>query len=743
MSSVIPIVALTVGGVSTFILCLAIVYTKSFHGRHTMDASVGIQKIHVAPTPRIGGLAILLGLAFGWLFVPEAISGVFGLMLVASLPCFLSGIIEDVSKRGGVAERLLATIFSGVFAWWLTGYSLTRVGIIGIDHLLSVVAISVVFTAIAVAGVANAINLIDGFNGLASGTVLVCFSALGLIAFRSGDIEMAKICFAISGAIFGFFIVNFPRGKIFLGDGGAYLLGFLLGWVAVLVAMRNPSVSPWSALLACGYPVLEVLFSIARRRARSKAWGSPDRLHLHSLIWSRVTTKWLKNSPPVVQNAAVFPFILLFALLPASLAVVLQGNTLALIAAFAFTAVVYAAVYFLLLHFRWSSRRRILRVKNVHRLKIVFFANTDWYLYNFRLSLAEAVRKAGHEVILISPAGAYGLKLRELGFRWVPAPMNRQSLNPLKELKLLLWLQRFFKKEQIDLTHGFTIKGAVYGSLAARLAGVPIQISTVAGMGYVFTSESLKARLLRPCVKALLALALGGRNSRLILQNPDDVMLFEQAEFLDPLQIRLIAGSGVSCQRFYPRIGERPAGNFRVLLPARMLWDKGVAEYVEAARLLKVQGHKIDFMLAGEPDSGNPAAVPETTLRSWVDEGLVHWLGHVEDMPSLYRSVDVVALPSYREGLPKGLIEAGSCSLALITTDVPGCRTVVIHGETGLLVPLKDANALAAAIMQLKDDAALCARLGRAAREKVLEEFEEAIVIQRTINVYSELAKNY
>ena len=357
--------------------------------------------------------------------------------------------------------------------------------------------------------------------------------------------------------------------------------------------------------------------------------------------------------------------------------------------------------------------------------------------------MAESVRKAGHEVILISPRGEYGLKLRELGFRWVPVPMNRSSLNPLKELKLLLWLHRFFKKEQIDLTHGFTIKGAVYGSLAARLARVPIQISTVAGMGYVFTSDSMKARLLRPCVRMLLAMALGGRSSRLILQNPDDVILFEQADFINSSQIRMIPGSGVNCLRFYPMTDTRSAGNFRVLLPARMLWDKGVAEYVEAARLLKAQGRKIDFILAGEPDPGNPAAVPVETLHGWVEEGLVQWLGHVEDMPALYRSVDAVVLPSYREGLPKGLIEAGSCALPLITTDVPGCHTVVTHGETGLLVPVKNAQALAAAITQLKDDEVLRARLGRAAREKVLVEFEETIVIQRTIDVYTELAKNY
>ena len=317
--------------------------------------------------------------------------------------------------------------------------------------------------------------------------------------------------------------------------------------------------------------------------------------------------------------------------------------------------------------------------------------------------------------------------------------MDRRSLNPFREALLLWRLVRLFRCERPDLVHGFTIKCAVYGSLAARLAGVPARVNAVAGMGYVFISQSWKARLLRPLVRGLLRLALGGRNARLILQNPDDVELFQRARLVHPDRIRLIPGSGVDCTRFAPDPARQPVARLQVVLPARLLWDKGVAEYVQAARLLRDRSVPVDLLLAGEPDAGNPAAVPEEEVAGWVAQGVVRWLGHVDDMPALFRSVDIVALPSYREGLPKGLIEAGASGCALVTTDVPGCREVVTHERDGLLVPVRDAAALAGAIERLASDPALRARLAAAAREKAVAEFDERIVIERTLNVYREL----
>jgi glycosyltransferase involved in cell wall biosynthesis len=374
-------------------------------------------------------------------------------------------------------------------------------------------------------------------------------------------------------------------------------------------------------------------------------------------------------------------------------------------------------------------------------LKVLLFANTEWYLFNFRQSLARALRDGGHDVLLVSPPGPYGDKLRELGYRWEPAPMLRRSLNPLRELALLQWLRRLIAREQVDLVHGFTIKCAVYGSIAARLQGIPARVNAVAGMGYVFTSNAPRALVLRPVIRSLFRYALDGDGARLILQNPDDIAMFARARLVKPEAVRLIPGSGVDCSRFTPAHPRDASGGrrFRVVLPARLLWDKGLKEYVEAARLLRARGEAIDFLLAGAPDAGNPAAVAEHVVRGWVEEGLVQWLGHVKDMPGLFRSVDAAVLPSYREGLPKGLIEAAACALPLVTTDVPGCREVVTDGEDGLLVPVKDAAALADAIARLKADPALRARLGSAARTKALAQFEEKSVVERTLGVYREL----
>ena len=357
LSFSIPRLSLIMGGLATLFICQAIVLTRHWHGKHTMDGLSGIQKVHENPTPRIGGIAVALGLVIGWWFAPEGVRALLGPMLIASLPAFISGIVEDVSKRGAVTERLMATIASGLLAWWLTGLSITRIDIWGVDTLLRYAPISIIFTAFALGGVANAVNIIDGFNGLASGAVLLSLATLGVIAFKAGDADSAKVCFVLGGAIAGFMLVNYPYGKIFLGDGGAYLLGFLLGWMAVLITARNPNVSPWAPLLACSYPILEVLFSMLRRRARTHHIGKPDRLHFHSLLWSRVTRKLFSAYSPILQNALVMPIALLYAAIPCLLAIYFRRNTVALIIGFIFCAIIYLIIYLRLIHFRWIPKK--------------------------------------------------------------------------------------------------------------------------------------------------------------------------------------------------------------------------------------------------------------------------------------------------------------------------------------------------------------------------------------------------
>ncbi|WP_424683472.1 glycosyltransferase family 4 protein [Frateuria sp. YIM B11624] len=374
-------------------------------------------------------------------------------------------------------------------------------------------------------------------------------------------------------------------------------------------------------------------------------------------------------------------------------------------------------------------------------MKFVFYANTDWYLYNFRLSTAQRLQADGHEVVMLSPPGPFGGRFAARGFRWVTLPMDRASLNPLREAMTLRHLVRVLRREKPDLLHNFTVKCAVYGGAAARLAGVPATVNAVAGMGYVFTSNGVKARCLRPLVQALMRGTLDHRRSLLVLQNPDDAEIFRRSRLVARDRIHVIRSSGVDTSRFRPGSMSGRDGRLRVLLAARLLWEKGVGEYVEAARQLKAQGRDIEFVLAGAPDPGNPRSVREEQVQRWAEEGVITWLGHVEDMPALLSTIDVMALPSYyREGVPKSLIEGAAAGLALITTDQPGCREVVTrHGTDGLVVPPRNAAALAALVARLDDDRALLARLGAKAREKALGEFDERAVIQRTLDVYERL----
>ncbi|HEX5306318.1 MAG TPA: glycosyltransferase family 4 protein [Dyella sp.] len=375
-------------------------------------------------------------------------------------------------------------------------------------------------------------------------------------------------------------------------------------------------------------------------------------------------------------------------------------------------------------------------------MKFVLFANTDWYLYNFRLSTALRLKRDGHEVVMLSPPGPFGARFASHGLRWVTLPMDRASLNPLREAATWWHLARLLRRERPDLLHSFTVKCAVYGALAARVARVPAVVNAVAGMGYVFTSDRAKARALRPLVKLLLRVTLGHRRSLLILQNPDDAAAFADARLIAPHRVRMIRSSGVDTTRFRPADPAPAAGGrLRVLLAARLLWEKGVQEFVDAAKHLRAQGREVEFVLAGTPDPGNPRSVSHADAQGWNDAGLVTWLGHVDDMPALLRSVHVMVLPSYyREGVPKSLIEAAASGLAIVTTDFPGCREVVTeHGSDGLRVPPRDALALAQRIIMLDDDRALLERLGRSARQRALSDFDERLVIQQTVDVYGEL----
>ncbi len=343
---------------SSLAACVALVLTRRWHGHFTLDSTEGIQKFHVAPTPRIGGVGVVLGLVLAIPLLDPGAARLLVSLLVAALPALASGLGEDLTGKVSVRTRLLATMASGALAWWLADAALRRIDLPWVDVALAWAPVSLLFTAFAVGGVANAINIIDGFHGLAAGVLIIALSALGLLAAGAGDAQVAALCVVVAASVLGFGLVNFPSGRLFLGDGGAYLLGYLLAALAVLVAMRNPQVSPWAALMACAYPILEVLLSVARRTGRRLHPGRPDRLHLHSLIQRRVIRKAWPGLGPTARNAAVSPLVWALAAAPALCGLLLRDQSLPLMGLFAAFALLYALAYRRLVHFRFWRRAR-------------------------------------------------------------------------------------------------------------------------------------------------------------------------------------------------------------------------------------------------------------------------------------------------------------------------------------------------------------------------------------------------
>src|SRR5882724_11703731 len=259
--------AIITSALASFLLAEVLVLTAGRHGRFSMDAPGAIQKFHSHPTPRIGGIGIYLALLAASRLVPDPDAGrMLATILLAGIPALLVGLLEDLTKQFSVLARLLATMASGALACWISGISLNHLDVPLFDTLLGLAPVAVLFTAFSVGGVANAINIIDGFNGLASGTATICLLALASIAAIVGDTPLALTAVIMAAAVTGFWLVNFPWGKLFLGDGGAYFAGFVLAWLAVLLPMRNTSVSPWTSFLVCAYPIIEAVYSIVRRQ---------------------------------------------------------------------------------------------------------------------------------------------------------------------------------------------------------------------------------------------------------------------------------------------------------------------------------------------------------------------------------------------------------------------------------------------------------------------------------------------
>jgi glycosyltransferase involved in cell wall biosynthesis len=372
--------------------------------------------------------------------------------------------------------------------------------------------------------------------------------------------------------------------------------------------------------------------------------------------------------------------------------------------------------------------------------RLLMVVNDAGFFLSHRLPVALAARAAGWEVHLATPAGVAVEAIRRHGFPHHPVPISRGGLGPCGELRTVVALCRLYRTLRPDLAHHITIKPVLYGGIAARLTGVPAVVAAVSGLGYVFSSPSWRARLLRRPVRGLYRIALRHPNSHVIVQNPADRETLLLLRAVEAANLTIVRGSGVDLERFRP--SPEAAGKPIVLMAARMLHEKGVGVFVECARLLRQRSCAVRCVLAGAPDPGNPSSLSEAELQALHRAGDVEWWGQRDDMEAVLSQARIVSLPSYYgEGMPKVLLEAAASGRAIVTTDVPGCRDVVEHGGNGLLVPPRDPVALADAIQTLLENPTLRRRLAESGRKRAEAEFSERSVVQAHLQIYADLAR--
>jgi len=377
------------------------------------------------------------------------------------------------------------------------------------------------------------------------------------------------------------------------------------------------------------------------------------------------------------------------------------------------------------------------------KLKIIFLITEDWYFWSHRLPIARAARDAGFEVLIATRVNQHRSLINKEGFKLIPIGLKRRSKNVVKEIFSIIEVIRIYRREKPDIVHHVAVKPVLYGSWATRIASISGVVNALAGLGFIFVAEGWKAKALKRFVFFAYRTAFSSKNTIGIFQNPEDMRLFIDVGVVKREKAVLIRGSGVDVS-YFEHLPE-PAGIPIILLASRMLWDKGVGEFVDAARQLRKDGVACRIVLVGVPDPENPASIPEETLRGWHTEGIVEWWGYREDMSKVLSQAHIVALPTtYGEGVPKILIEAASCGRAIVANDVPGCRELVRNNENGFLVHPRDSKSLADALKTLIENPKLRAKMGAKGREIVESEFSEEIVVRQTMEIYKEilLSKN-
>jgi len=374
---------------------------------------------------------------------------------------------------------------------------------------------------------------------------------------------------------------------------------------------------------------------------------------------------------------------------------------------------------------------------NQARPRLIFVVTVDWFFCSHFLGRAIAAREAGYEVLVLTDVDRHGDIVRNAGLRLLPVPISRGSLNPFGALLAMLRIARVYRSEQPDLIHHVALKPILIGGLAARLAGYRRVVNAVVGGGYAFTSQHPAVCIIRPLLRLGLRLLLNPPGSRVVFENGDDLASFAEDRLVRLEDAVLIRGAGVDPASFKPSCGYE--GLPVVVLVARLLWDKGVGEFVEAARALRQRGVTARFVIVGDVDPDNRACIDLPTLEAWKAEGAIELWGFRSDISQVLAGATIACLPSYREGLPKSLLEAMAARLPCVTTNVPGCREAVRDGDNGLLVPARNAPALAKALERLLRDPVLARKMGERGRQRLEQEFSAQHVNASTLDLYREM----
>ena len=372
-------------------------------------------------------------------------------------------------------------------------------------------------------------------------------------------------------------------------------------------------------------------------------------------------------------------------------------------------------------------------------MKLIIVVNELWFFLSHRLPIALAARDAGYEVHIASRSGTIDEveQLNQELLQFHPISFHRSSMGLWQELETLRELRRLYKEIQPDIVHHVTIKPVLYGTLVARWVGGIQIMNAISGLGYFFIAQGWKSSIRKTLLLWVYRAILHSKKVWILFQNPDDQALFAQYKIIYPEHAFKIKGSGVDLQQF--ACSSIPKGRIKIVLVARMLWDKGVGDFVESATALTQQGLDADFLLVGSVDPGNPESISVEQLEEWNRLGVVKWLGERADIAQLLAESHIAVLPSYREGLPKSLIEAAAVGRPIVTTDVPGCREVVKDGENGFLVPAKDAKELAIAIQKIINNPKLLTSMGKKSRLMAEQEFSIHQIVEQTLKLYKTL----